>query len=371
MKNAIYIVYDFESYRNKILGQMSSLRNFGYDTYLLTICENGSCEFSNFTNGEMMTLETFKLQNYSKYTLKPRYELSSYIDRLISKYDFKLFYFRRLGLDITGWSLIFKKIKKNNSREILYEIPTYPFDKVNRIKSIIATFAENFYFQRFIYKYIDRIPVVVQNDCVLDHKMVEFNNAIDISSIKHLYAEPKKIGKEFNVMALAHVNYWHGYDRALRSLAAYKGEKEIYLYIISNETKELNNLRKLSSDLNIEKNVIFKKYRDVEDIQSEVRNYHVALGGLGYYRRNAKYDTSIKNKEYCAFGLPFVIANPDKSFPKDFKYQYKVLEDENIFDFNNVINWFKEISAEDYKKEMIKYACENLIYDLQMVKLLK
>ena len=369
--NGIYIVYDFENYKNKIYGQLTAMSNYGFNTYLLKISSEGICTFSYFCDEREEIIETLKIDNYSMHSTKSKKILGDHLETLLEKYNFKLIYIRRLGMNISGWSLILKKIKKDNSRIIYYEIPTFPFDKVNSYKGTIVQYLEKTYFKFFVYRYVDWIPVVIQNDCKLDKKMIEFNNAINPKFINESYRYPEKVNGSFKIIAIAHVNYWHGYDRALRSIAAYKGDLTISLCIISNETKELRNLKQLSKKLGIEKNIEFKSYEEIKDIKSVANKFHIALGSLGYWRRNGKYDTSIKNKEYCALGIPFILANVDKSFSKSFAYQYKVQSDDSIFDMEEVIEWYRKIAETDYKKNMIDYATKYLGYELQMKEVLR
>ncbi|UQZ33122.1 hypothetical protein C2I18_05850 [Paenibacillus sp. PK3_47] len=371
MRNALYIVYDYENYKNKISGQLNAISAYRYNTFLLTINAQGECFLYEYVNKNLIEIERVKINGYKKYTLVNRRNLRDLIQKYLLKYDFKAIYFRRLGLDITGWAGIFKKIKEDSTRLIFYEFPTYPFDKIKTMKYQVANLFEKIYFNLFIYKYLDFIPVILQNDCVLDKKMIPFNNGIDEKMLTAKNENQTELSNTINVLALAHVNYWHGYDRALKSIALYKGKLNIILDIISDETQEILNLKKMSLELGIEKNVNFIKYNDVDNLDAMLSNYHVALGGIGYFRRNAKYDTSIKNKEYCAKGLPFIITNTDLSFPQSFKYQFQISKDETIFDWDMIISWYKSFKDEDYKNEMIRFAEDNLLYVKQMKNVLE
>ena len=370
-KNVMYLVYDYENYKNKILGQAEGFENKGYDVYILTIKNTGEVILIKIINGKEHLIESKFINNYRKYTVVPRYELKKYINKLNKKYKFEIFYVRRLGIDITGWRSIFKEIKKNKDCKIYYEIPTYPIDKISDIKGIIAQNIEKVYFKTFLYKYIDCIPVIIQNECSLDKKMIEFNNAISKSFININYTYPNSSEEEFKIVAIAHVNNWHGYDRAIQSIAEYNGKNNISLCIISNETKELKRLEGLVAKFDIQDKITFKKYSEINDLKIEANNYHIALGGLAYWKRNGKYDTSIKNKEYCALGIPFVIANEDRSFDSKFKYKYRISPDNSNFDIDRIIDWYREFEKTDYKKEMISYSTKNLLFINQINKIIK
>ena len=65
---------------------------------------------------------------------------------------------------------MFKKISKKT--KIIYEIPTYPLDKYDSFLINFSQKIEMFIFNLFIKKYITIIPVMLQNDAVLDKKMI-------------------------------------------------------------------------------------------------------------------------------------------------------------------------------------------------------
>ena len=140
----------------------------------------------------------------------------------------------------------------------------------------------------------------------------------------------------------------------------YSGDKKITFTIISQDTEENVKVKKLVQEYHMEDQVIFKDRCTFDELDQLIDNYHIAIGGLGYHRRGAKYDTSIKNKEYCAWGIPFVCACMDRSFPDDFKYLCKVPSDESIINIGEIIEWYQSIYEYDYRKEMYEYAKEHL-----------
>ena len=91
-------------------------------------------------------------------------------------------------------------------------------------------------------------------------------------------------------------------------------------------------------------------------------DYDIGLGGLKYHIKGAKYDSSIKNKEFCAMGIPMVAASIDKSFNDNFKYLYKINADNNNFSISDIIDWYESLDKKIIKQEMKKYAEEELSF---------
>ena len=212
-------------------------------------------------------------------------------------------------------------------------------------------------------KYLTLIPVLLQNDIKLDPKMISISNGIDYNKFQHTNDKKPVLDNTFHMLIVAHVLPWHGYDRLIKSIKEYQGKKKIVVDIYGDKNQEIKNLEELTKQLNLTKQVYFKGEEKLENILKGIDKYHIAIGSLGYHRRDGKYDTSIKNKEYCAMGLPFVTSSIDLSFPKDFKYLYKVESNDNAFEIEKIIDWYQSISKENYKKEMKKYAKEHLEYE--------
>ena len=121
----------------------------------------------------------------------------------------------------------------------------------------------------------------------------------------------------------------------------------------------------------MEDKVVFKDKCSFEQLDEIIDQYNIAVGGLGYHRRGAKYDTSIKNKEYCAWGIPFICACKDLSFDSNFKYLYKVSANEEIIDIEKIVNWYMYIYNCDYREEMYQYAKEHLNFEKEYYRLFK
>ena len=368
LKKVLYIAYNYEHYNKKIIWQLEAFQNFGYETYLLNLKRDNTCTLYNVSKDGNYVIK--KQQLRSDYRSNKN-SLKSYIEELYKSYHFDVTYFRRLMVDLIGWGKIFQVIKTYKSY-IYYEIPTYPLDRPGSLKEKVANSLESIYFKKNIYKFIDCIPTIVQDDCLLDIKMIEYNNSINESFIINDYPRPDFDGAESNFLAIAHVKYWHGYDRFLNSVESYNGDVKINLTIVSSDTSDLEVFKKAAETVRNINNIVFVDNSEVTDIHSYANQFHIALGGLGYFRRGATFDTSIKNKEYCALGLPFVIANYDKSFPTNFRYLYKISSDEELFILEDIITWYKEIFDDDvnYRKVMSEYALCNLTYNTEFKKLL-
>lgn len=380
MKKLLYINLDFFKYQNKAKAQVKAFQKLNNKVYIATMNnQQEDCYFEVYKYEKDEFKQIFRNKLTKSYKVEQgNNSISSLWKRLIKtkkinkmfkkeviayieKNSFDYCYIRRIGFFVIFLKSMFKSISA--SSKILYEIPTYPLDKYDSSLINFSQKIEMLYFNLFIKKYVTLIPVILQNDVHLNNKMITISNGIDFNKFKNINTKKPIFENEIRMIIIAHVLPWHGYDRLIKSIAEYKGNKKIIVDIYGDVNVEVEKLQQLSKELNLEEQIYFKGEKKLEDILKNIENYHIAIGSLGYHRRDGKYDTSIKNKEYCAMGLPFITSSKDLSFPDDFKYLYQVESNDNNFDLKKIINWYQKIYKEDYKNEMRKFAKDNLEYE--------
>jgi len=97
-----------------------------------------------------------------------------------------------------------------------------------------------------------------------------------------------------------------------------------------------------------------------EDLDKVVDECDIAFGSLANHRKGLYADSALKNREYCARGIPFVIAYEDWYFPETFPFVYRIPKDDTPVDVSQVIKWYENLIKEhpNYSMEMRKYAEE-------------
>lgn len=381
MKKLLYVNLDFKKYQNKAKAQIKSFKKLNLHTEIATIeNEVNDCFFRIYKydkDDEFVVVYSKKIcnayevqqGNNSIFSLFKRLVKTIRINNLFKKnllnyidnksYDYC--YVRRIGFFVIFLKNMFKFISKKC--KVIYEIPTYPLDKYDSLLVNFAQMIEIGYFNMFIKKYLDVIPVILQNDVKMDDKMISIFNGVDFDKFTKVSEQKPDFKTEIKLVVIAHILSWHGYDRLINSLKIYEGNYKIKLYIYSDFNTETLKLKELVEKNGLSNNVFFMGSKNMDEIIDEISNYHIAIGSLGYHRRNGKYDTSIKNKEYCALGLPIVCSAEDLSFNDNFNYIYKVSADDSTFDIDDIIVWYKNIYKTDYKKNMRKYAKDNLSFE--------
>lgn len=196
---------------------------------------------------------------------------------------------------------------------------------------------------------------------------IVISNGISLQGIR-LVSKKDAITDEFHIVGLANVSRWHGYDRMIEGLNKYSGPVKVYFHIIG-EGEELINLRLLTKKYGLEEHVIYHGHRTGLELETLLNNYHMAVGALGIHRKRIREAATLKSREYCARGIPFIEDSIDSDF-KDFPYRYQIEADETPIDIDRLIEFFNGCASTEYPRIMREYAEQNLSWDRKM-KLLK
>jgi len=301
-----------------------------------------------------------KIKRFFRYF--PYKSFLNAMDKVIMNYNIDILYYR---LSLPTRNLM--SIMKNKKLVKIVEIPTYPYEKEYKISN--RKFEYHFFVKNGYKKIFDLADIVVavsaEKNLKVDEKFILITNGIQLDSVR-----VKKQNKKnyLNLLSIANVAFWHGYDRIIKGLYEYyktNPQKEIYYHCVG-EGPELTNLKKLTKELNLEKYVIFHGIKTGEDLDKVFDESDIALGSLGLHRISA--GSPLKNREYCARGIPFVISYEDLDFPETFPFVYRIPKDDTPVDISQLIQWYENLVKEhpNYSMEMRKYAEENLSWDAKM-----
>ncbi len=300
-----------------------------------------------------------KFTNYFAYN-----SFLKFLDEVIDLYNIDVLYYRNSQPS----KRLIKIMQKKKLIKII-EFPTYPFE--NELAKSKTKFEYNLFWKNGMKKFEDFADVIVgvTADKRLrgDKKLVLISNGIRLEDIKIKNQNKKSY---INLLSIANLAFWHGYDRIIKGLYEYyknNPKKEVYYHCVG-EGQVLENLKNLANELKLEKYVIFHGTKVGEELDKIVDDSDVAFGSLGNHRKGLYGDSALKNREYCARGIPFVIASNDQDFPESFPYVFRIPQDDSPVEIDKVINWFEDLSKKhpDYSLEMRKYAEENLSWDAKM-----
>ena len=345
----------YEKYGNKTNAQLKSFRKLGYDTHVATIVSSGSSIRLNvFELFDSDSKPIFSL-GFSNYSSAFEYLFNYCIEQ---KYEF--IYIRRLMSKLLSASKYFKMLSK--SIPIVYEIPTYPLDTGNSILFKIRDFIEMSRYKS-VNKYVALTLVNLIDDSVsLPNNWQIFHNALDIDNY-HETAYPE-LSDTIKFIIIANISEYHHYERMLYAMNLYSGKYSIELAIISPESNSCNNLKSLANTLNLNTKITFYDSLPLRDIQNIAKDYHIGIAQLSTSEKGSNLVNTLKSKDYCAMGLPFVSTCYDTSFEKDFPYAYVTQNMDDDINLDEIIDWYMSIRRNiNYRSDMYNYAKNNLQYD--------
>ncbi|NEQ52126.1 MAG: glycosyltransferase, partial [Leptolyngbya sp. SIO3F4] len=174
------------------------------------------------------------------------------------------------------------------------------------------------------------------------------------------------------LIGVANVSPWHGYDRILKGLADYLkrpifSRRKVIFHIVGARYPYLRELQALVSQLNIDEWVVFHQPTQGEALDVLFRESHLAIGVLGGHRKGLEIMSPLKNREYCARGIPFVLSHQDPDFSEEFQYCLRVPGNEEPVDIEKLINFLDSFHDLTYAAQCLReYAQEKLDWSTKL-----
>ncbi|WP_445441583.1 glycosyltransferase [Citrobacter freundii] len=360
MKKIIFLTHNKKKNSDgvwkKIRSQVNAFVNIGYDVDFFYLDEGGLI-WENVNNNLIR-----------KYALKFRYGFYLAVRKLIAKeeaYDFAYIRKPHGGFFSLCLPFLLSSLKKERTI-IMMEIPTYPYDlEIRTFKEKVSNYA----FLCTLPFFKNNLDKVLYMGDLVDNiwglPCQRIGNGIDVNAIKKV--PTKKTGNCFVFVGVGHLAFWHGFDRLILGMKEYKGDREIIFKIVGGGEPELNRLKTLAHDLKNNK-VIFEGVLSGECLYSVLESADVCVDSLGRHRSGNNCNNSLKSKEYCARGLPFIKSHIDYSFGAE-EFIYQVNADESAIDINSIIAW-RESLSDDFSSKERCYAERNLTWETQFLELL-
>lgn len=372
-----YFVLDVQNANDgvnkKLLSQVSGMSQLGLNVELV-LADTGCAHDPSHND----FLKTYSVSEAPSGDLFGRIRRSLKISRIFSKIIDSLgpndvLYYRY----ISAFPLYYPKnyFKRSRTCKIVTEHQTIELDENKLINSTLGYWSERL-FGKLLRKQSDAIIGVT--DEITQYEITRardpekphltIGNGFAVKSVPVRQA-PRNNGDDLHLLCVANVSRWHGLDRLLRGLATYSGTPKVILHI-AGDGAELPHLQKLAGDLGITDRVVFHGFTAGKALDALFDQCHIAVGSLGIHRKGLTQTSELKAREYCARGIPSIIACADPDFPPDFPYILHLPADESPIDVEQVLAFAKEVYADpDHPQKMRRYAEEHLDWSVKMKKL--
>lgn len=340
----IYSTNDSEYKSNgeskKVLSQYQAFKDAGVDMELVDIIL-----------GSKIHKLLYRLPAYGVYPKASR-------EKILSKiFDVDFVYIRKNIFDGSYYKLLKELKDAKPDLSTIVEIPTYPYlsewsrlvDKPLILKERRALPI----IQRD--RLVDCYTTLSDDDELFGVETIRFNNCITVEDYKP--KQSMQDSDEIHLIGVALLARWHGYDRVIEGMRNYydtNPEKKVYFHIVGEGT-ELPTLKRLAEKSRLDPYIHFegKLFGDALDALYDRSN--VGIGSLGLYRIGLESGKTLKSREYCAKGIPFIQAASDSTFD-GFPYCLNFENDNTPIDINRIIKFADEIDYNAATQSMRKYA---------------
>jgi len=363
---------------NKIRQQCYAINNLGKESYLI-ISRNNSVVLYKVVNNDLINISAMEYSKracYSEYKNKYLKKLSSFFRlkeflifsrKMIKKINPSSIYIRRIK-PVTPQLIKFIKFVSVNKYKCYWEIPTYSnYNYNNEVKKNLYNRYVNSYIENNVY----RIVAVAAEEGLKKPGYIFTTNGVNTNSIK-LKDNIKHNG--IHMICVATFDFWHGYDRLIEGLREYyingkenkKDIPEVFIHMVGNG--DTQSLQQLSDKYNLNSYIKFHGVLLGKDLDQVFDKMDLAIGNLGFHRVGVFADTSIKIREYCARGIPFITALKDSDFPEGTPFVSKVPADDSAININDVLKFYSDLSQNypNFSSEMRQYAMGKLAWEQKM-----
>lgn len=265
---------------------------------------------------------------------------------------------------------------------IYYDIPTpmqasYHEDKIKRNKSYVKRILYNIYYLLngpWSYWFFNRIIQYGNENWYYrignNNKTILLGNGIDPNRFKLREKKYSCNINALNLIAVANVSYYHGYDRVIKAMKKWNKSESPYTikFDIIGDGPEISYLKEIAAELN-GVSILFHGNQNADYIYNAYSKAHLAVSSLGLYKLGLQFASVLKAREYCLCGIPFIAAGEDPDFNKQLDFVFNVKNDDSIDEIIEIFRNYPTVCTDLIPSDIRKYAIDNISYESKLRKL--
>ena len=255
--------------------------------------------------------------------------------------DADFLYIRQVYHD-RAFARYLRAIKKANPRvKIIYEVPTWPYltETKPSLSQLPFDLKERLNAPRAA-KLCDRIVTFYGQDRIWGVRCIKLLNGYDFAQVQLPHRE---LGKTIHILSVAANAFWHGYERVILGLHEYYtagGTVPIVYHMVGAIDPAHQELVRRH---NLEDHVIFHGPQSGDALAQIYQQSHIGIDVLAGHKIDYPRSSSLKSREYGAWGIPLVTASPVDYMEPDDPYQLIVPYDDSPLDIPAVIGFCRRI----------------------------
>lgn len=231
--------------------------------------------------------------------------------------------------------------RQNPAVKMIYEVPTYPYLTEQKTSRANAAFRKKeARWSERAAKYMDRIVTYYGQDDIWGVPCIKLINGFDFSRVE---LPERPAPKDIRIISVSATAFWHGYDRLIEGIHRYYengGTEQITYHVVGDLMPQL---RKMVQSDHMEEHVIFHGRQSGEALRALYAQCYLGVDVLGGHRKDYPVSSSLKSREYAAYGLPVLTASPIDYLPKDFPYQFLAPYDDSPVDMEAVVRFYHSV----------------------------
>ncbi len=256
-------------------------------------------------------------------------------------------------------------------KKIIFEIPTYPYDKEYATPKEKLQIVTDRLFRKQFCKYIDRIVTFSNDETIFGCPTIRISNGIDFDSIPLRSIQTNRNKEEIHLIAVAEIHFWHGFDRLIHGLGKYYQSNPtlpVYLHLVGDffGAREKEDILTPIQTYGLEKYVICYGNQSGDSLNNIFNQCDFAIGSLARHRSGITHIKTLKNREYAARGFGFIYSETDDDF-EQMPYILKVPADETPIDIKQLISFYQ---SKTLSPQEIRNSIQHLSWKEQMKKVI-
>ncbi len=228
--------------------------------------------------------------------------------------------------------------RKNPKVKIVYEVPTYPYLTEQRTSAANRAFRKKeIRWGPRCAEYLDRIVTFYGQNEIWGVPCIKLMNGFDFSTV--ILPERPTPGN-VQIISVAANAFWHGYDRMIEGIHRYYaigGTEQIAYHMVGDILPELQHM---VQTYHLEDHVIFHGRQSGEALRDLYAQSYLAVDVLGGHRKDYPVSSSLKSREYAAYGLPILTSSPVDYLLVDDPYQLIVPYDDSPVEFQKILAFY-------------------------------
>ena len=345
--------------QKKIQGQVRAFQKLGFHVELF--------DFAPFGYGCNILKDLFRARAYNRKNYR------ECIEKLLRYRPAALYI--RYNFSDSHFIFFLKNIRQSLGPgiPIFLEIATYPYGRELRSSGrpgLLYLYLADLLYRRNLRSYIDCAITYSDYRSIFSIPALKINNGVDTEAIQPAVFSEKDDRAGYHFIGVSNLVYWTGYERMIQGLADYQQEgsgKKIYFNIVGDGLYR-ESLQRLVDQRGVKDHVIFHGAHTGETLENLFRNKHLAIGNLGVHRKGMVTNPDLKNREYCARGIPFITSTSDPGFPPDFPYLLSVPPDESPVQIRELVNFVDNLRVKEpeYASAMREFAEDNFDWSITL-----